>query len=222
MPYRSASVYRRLNSGAPNRVAALCGIYAIINEGERDPVKLARAVLSGGVGIVQYRAKGGLVHAHARAMRQLAGAAGALFIVNDDVEAALRLEADGVHVGPEDAAWKELPSVREQLGDKLLGLSCGSVAEAEFARKRGADYVGVGSCFATLSKPDAGPPIGLDGLRAVVTATSLPVAAIGGITARNITQVAACGAAMAAAISALSGDDAQTAARELVRLWNLP
>lgn len=178
-------------------------------------------MLSGGVRILQYRAKSGLVHARARAMRDLVRAAGALFILNDDVEAALWIDADGVHVGPQDSAWKELSWVRERLGDRLLGLSCGSVAEAQFAQKSGADYIGVGSCFATLSKLDAGVPIGLDGLRAVVAATSLPVAAIGGITVRNITEVASCGVAMAAVISALSGEDAATAARELVRLWNL-
>lgn len=209
-----------MTSPARKRAASLRGIYAIINEGRRDPLTLTRAVLSGGVRIVQYRAKSGFVRRHALAMLELCREVGALFIVNDDVEAALQLDADGVHVGPEDRAWKELAPVRRVLDEKLLGLSCGTVAEAGYAEDCGADYVGVGPCFQTASKPDAGPPIGLHGLRTVLSTTTLPVAAIGGIAAGNLAQVADCGAAMAAVISALCVEDAQAAARELVRLWH--
>lgn len=201
-------------------MAALRGIYAIVNEGQRDPVMLTRAVLSGGVRIVQYRAKTGIVREHALAMRDLCRAAGALFIVNDDVETARELDADGVHAGPEDRAWREASYARAHIGDRLLGLSCGSAAEAIFAQRSGADYVGVGSCFSTVSKSDAGAPIGLGGLRQVLAATSLPVAAVGGITAENIAQVSTCGVAMAAVISALCVDDPSAAARELICLWN--
>jgi thiamine-phosphate diphosphorylase len=183
---------------------------------------LTRAVLAGGVRIVQYRAKTGVVYAHARAMREFCRAAGALFIVNDDAHAALELHADGLHAGPEDRAWKEARLVRRQLGEGLLGFSCGSRSEAEFAQQSGADYLGVGPCFTTASKADAGAPIGPDGLRSIVTSTALPVAAVGGITAANVAQVAACGAAMAAVISALCVDDPQAAARELISLWGAP
>ncbi len=200
---------------------ALCGIYAIVNEGERNPVALTQAVLAGGVRIVQYRAKRGVVNDHALEIRDLCRAASGFFIVNDYVDVALRLDADGLHLGPDDSAWKSLVKVRAQLEGKLLGLSCASEAEARFAEDCGADYLGVGSCFSTVSKPDAGKPIGIAGLRRVVVATSLPVAAIGGINAANIAQVRSAGAAMAAVISALCVEDPAASARELVRLWNL-
>ncbi|MDQ6826877.1 MAG: thiamine phosphate synthase [Candidatus Eremiobacteraeota bacterium] len=198
---------------------ALRGLYAIVNEGERDPVSLTGAVLAGGIRLVQYRAKKGIVREHALAMRSLCRIAGALFLVNDDVEVALELDADGVHVGPDDSAWADLGALRAKLGTKLLGLSCASPAEARGAQSSGADYLGVGSCFATVSKPDAGEPIGIAGLRSVVASTSLPVAAIGGLNAGNLAQVFDAGATMAAVISALYVDDAATAARELVELW---
>lgn len=213
------SVSPQLSSRTHSR-GALRGIYAIINEGQRDPVRLTRAVLSGGVRIVQYRAKAGVVRAHALGIRDLCREAGALFIVNDDAAVAQELGADGVHAGPEDRAWREPRLVRGLIGDKLLGLSCASAEQAVYAQKLGADYLGVGSCFTTLSKPDAGTPIGLNGLREVAGATSLPVAAVGGITAENIAQVASCGVAMAAVVSALCVDDPAAAARALTRLWN--
>jgi thiamine-phosphate pyrophosphorylase len=108
--------------------------------------------------------------------------------------------------------------VRAALPDRLIGLSCGTAAEARAAGD--ADYLGVGSIYATGSKDDAGAPIGIEGLRAVIAATALPVAAVGGITASTVAGVRGCGAAMAAVISAISGArDPLLAARELVQAW---
>ncbi|MDP9018695.1 MAG: thiamine phosphate synthase, partial [Candidatus Eremiobacteraeota bacterium] len=139
----------------------LRGIYAIINEGEPNPVRLAEALMQGGVGIIQYRAKSGVVLGHARALRDLTADYQALYFINDDWQTAITVGADGVHLGPEDASAKELLGIRSQLGSRLLGLSCGTVEEAQQAQALGADYIGVGAVFATTSKADAGAPIGL-------------------------------------------------------------
>ncbi len=104
------------------------------------------------------------------------------------------------------------------MGDRLVGLSCGTPAEARTAGD--ADYLGVGSVYATASKADAGTPIGIAGLLAVARETTLPVAAIGGIDAANLHEVRSAGVAMAAVISAVAAaGDAAAAARTLVELW---
>lgn len=200
--------------------ALLSGIYVIINEGSPDPVALARAALAGGARIVQYRAKSGIVPAHARAMRDLTRKCGALFILNDEWDAVAQYDADGVHVGPEDAAPEELAKIRAALGERILGVSCGTEEEARHAQTCGADYIGVGAVYATSSKADAGAPIGIAGLHRVASATTLPVAAIGGITLDSIAEVRGAGVAMAAVISAVSAAEyPQSATAALVAAW---
>lgn len=203
------------------RAALLRGIYAIVNESTAsDPVALTRAVLESGVRIVQYRAKSGIVSAHAHAMRDLTRASNALFIINDDWRAAQTYEADGVHLGPEDALPEDLAAIRACLPQAVIGISCGTPQEARMADAGGADYIGVGSVYATGSKADAGEPIGIAGLQRVAQATRLPIAAIGGITLERLAQVRASGVAMAAVISAISGDpDPGRAAERLVQAW---
>jgi len=203
-----------------NRAALLCGIYVVVNEGS-DPVGLAGAALAGGALVIQYRAKRGLDRANAAALRSITHRHGALFIVNDDWRAALDYEADGVHLGPADAPPESLAAIRGALPECVIGLSCGTPDEARLAAVVDADYIGVGSVYATTSKEDAGAPIGIEGLRAAAAATRLPVAAIGGITRERIPEIRAAGVAMAAVISAIaqSGDPA-AATRELVRSWN--
>lgn len=199
----------------------LRGIYAIVNEGPGDPIDLAREILLGGVRIVQYRAKSGIVPAHARALRDLTRRAGALFLLNDEWQAVQTYGADGVHLGPEDAQSGDLPEIRRILTGHVLGLSCGTEQEARDAAQAGADYIGVGSVFPTQSKADAGEPIGIDGLLRVAGATRFPVAAIGGIDAFNLGTVARTGVAMAAVISAIADDaDPAFAARRLMRVWD--
>ncbi|HET9095698.1 MAG TPA: thiamine phosphate synthase [Candidatus Baltobacteraceae bacterium] len=204
------------------RAALLRGIYAIVNESTAvDPVALTRAILQSGVRIVQYRAKSGIVLAHARAMRDLTRASNALFIINDDWRAARAYDADGVHLGPEDALPEDLAAIRAVLPQAVIGISCGTPEEARMAcAGDAADYIGVGSVYATGSKADAGDPIGVEGLRRVAQEARLPVAAIGGITLERLAQVRASGVAMAAVISAISGDpDPGRAAAQLVRAW---
>jgi thiamine-phosphate pyrophosphorylase len=201
-------------------VSRLHGIYAIVNDHE-NVVQLTRALLDGGARIVQYRAKGGIVPERARAMRELTRRADALFLLNDDWRAVAAYDADGVHVGPEDAAPHEMAAIRATLAQRVLGVSCGAEEEARAAEACGADYIGVGCVFPTASKADAGDPIGIPGLVRVASATRLPVAAIGGITSENLRDVRAAGVAMAAVISAISrAADPQAATAELVRMWN--
>ena len=204
------------------RAELLRGIYLIVNDGAQDPLPVAIAALRAGLRIVQYRAKKGIDARRLRALRAATADAGALLIVNDDWKATLAYDCDGVHLGPGDDGFDDVVAVRRALGDRLIGLSCGTVIEAQMAVAAGADYAGVGSVFATASKADAGDPIGLDGLRRIVAAVSpLPVAAIGGIGAAQIAGVRACGASMAAVISAVSQSaDPFAAAAALVRAWN--
>jgi thiamine-phosphate pyrophosphorylase len=125
--------------------------------------------------------------------------AGAVFVVNDDVEAALRLGADGVHLGRDDAGGE-----RALDAGLLLGLSAGSVEEARAAEAAGASYVGAGPVWATPSKPDAGEPLGLEGLAAVCAAVAAPVVAIGGVDASNAADCIRAGAAGVAVIRAVA------------------
>ena len=202
------------------RVNRLHGIYAILNEDE-NVLALARAALDAGITIVQYRAKTGIVAEHLHALRAMSAAAGALLIVNDDWRAAAQFDCDGVHLGPDDDGFVDVEPVRAALGSRLIGLSCGTVEEVLDANRLGADYIGVGSVYATGSKADAGEPIGIEGLRRVAAVAQMPVAAIGGITARNLRPVRQTGVAMAAVISAISAaPDPASAVRDLVLQWD--
>jgi thiamine-phosphate pyrophosphorylase len=149
-----------------------------------------------------------------RALRQITSAAGVPLIVNDRVDVALAVEAEGVHVGQD-----EMPAhlARQLVGkDAILGVSAETVAQARQAEDDGADYLGVGDVFGTPSKPDAGVPIGLTGLARVAEAVSIPVVGIGGITLQNAAAVIEAGAQGVSVISAVVGAaDPETAARQL-------
>ncbi|HZZ00061.1 MAG TPA: thiamine phosphate synthase [Candidatus Baltobacteraceae bacterium] len=204
------------------RVALLSGIYAIVNESPRC-VEIARAALSADIGILQYRAKSGIASETLRTLRAMTRKSGALLIVNDDLEAVRAFECDGVHLGPDDSGFYDVAGVRAAIPDRVIGLSCGTVEEASPQRTEGADYLGVGSVYATPSKDDAGAPIGIEGLTKIATVTALPVAAIGGITVENVVNVRRSGVAMAAVISAISAAaDPGEAAGTLVQRWIEP
>jgi thiamine-phosphate pyrophosphorylase len=166
-----------------------------------EELETARAAVAGGATVVQLRLKEAStdeVVERGRPFRELP----VTFVVNDDVEAALRLGADGVHLGRSDDGAE-----RALAGGLVLGLSASSVGEARDAERRGASYVGAGPVWATPSKSDADPPIGLDGLRELCAAVSIPVVAIGGIDATNAGACIAAGAAGVAVIRA-AGDAA--------------
>jgi thiamine-phosphate pyrophosphorylase len=161
----------------------------------------ARSAVEGGATVVQLRLKDAptdeVVHA-GRPIRHLCADAGVTFVVNDDVDAAVALAADGVHLGRDDQGAER--AISEGL---LLGLSASSGPEATAAEGTGAAYVGVGPIWETPSKPDADPPIGLEGLTAVAGAVSVPVIAIGGVDASNAAECIRAGARGVAVIRAV-------------------
>jgi thiamine-phosphate pyrophosphorylase len=163
-----------------------------------EDLDTARVAVEGGATVVQWRLKDVPtleVVERGRATRSLCARHGVQFVVNDDVEAALMLGADGVHLGRGDEGGE-----RAKEHELLLGVSASSVDEATAATL--ADYVGAGPVWATPSKTDADPPIGLDGLRAICEAVSVPVVAIGGIDASNAADCIRAGAAGVAVIRA--------------------
>jgi thiamine-phosphate pyrophosphorylase len=162
----------------------------------------AERAVAGGATVVQLRLKDAAtveVAAVGELMLAACRAAGVAFVVNDDVEAALRLGADGVHLGQGDAGAE-----RALEAGLLLGLSAGSVEEARAAEAAGASYVGAGPVWATPSKPDAGEPLGLAGLAELCAAVAAPVVAIGGVDASNAAECIRAGAAGVAVIRAVS------------------
>ena len=162
-------------------------------------LETARLAVDDGATVVQWRLKGVPrvdVVERGRATRSLCARRGVTFVVNDDVEAALMLGADGVHLGRADEG-----ASRAQDHGLLLGLSASSLEEARAAAGQ-ADYVGAGPVWATPSKPDADPAIGLDGLREICRAITIPVVAIGGIDARNAAACIEAGATGVAVIRA--------------------
>ncbi len=160
----------------------------------------ARAAAEGGATVIQLRLKGvptlALVE-RGRPVAEVAREKGITFVVNDDVEAALALNADGVHLGRGDQG-KELA----QAAGLLLGISATSVYEAIAAVEQGAAYVGAGPVWPTPTKTDAGSPIGIDGLAAICEAVSVPVVAIGGIDASNAGDCIRAGATGVAVVRA--------------------
>jgi thiamine-phosphate pyrophosphorylase len=157
-----------------------------------DDLRAAQRAVAAGATVVQLRVKAAteVVVERGRGFSAL----GVVFVVNDDVEAALRLRADGVHLGQGDAGVE-----RVRAEGLLLGRS---VATVEQAIAADADYLGAGPVWATPSKLDADPPIGLDGLRRICAAASVPVVAIGGIDAANAAACIDAGAAGVAVIRA--------------------
>jgi thiamine-phosphate pyrophosphorylase len=172
--------------------------------GARGVEEVVRLAVAGGVSLVQLRdpdAKTGPLVEQARALLALLRPAGIPLIINDRVDVALAVEADGVHVGQRDMA---VADVRALVGtQRIVGLSISSLAELEGSAGALAavDYVGVGPVFATQTKPDAAPPMGADGLAAVVARSPLPVVAIGGLTRANAAQVIRAGARGVAVVS---------------------
>lgn len=213
-----------------HRRARLHGLYVITDERAAGNItpdnheRIARAAIAGGATVLQLRGKQTptiQLYEIARRLRALTATAGVLFIINDDPHLALAVDADGVHLGSEDG---EVQQARQILGeDRLVGVSCGDAVEARAALESGADYIGAGAIFATATKSDAGEPIGLEGLRTIVQATPLPVAAIGGVELQTIASLRQCGAAMACVISAIThhGEEAAMtqAARALVEAF---
>ena len=194
-------------------------LYAVTDRHWLDGRTLKEVVLEsleGGVTMLQLREKH-LDEAHfleeAKELQMLCRSWHVPFLINDNVEIALAMEADGVHVGQSDMAAGD---VRKKLGDdKIIGVSAQTVEQALLAEKAGADYLGVGAVFPTSSKDDANE-VTYETLKAICSAVSIPVVAIGGITQENVHRLAGSGICGAAVISAIyAKPDIKKAAAEL-------
>ena len=182
----------------------------------RTLTDVVRESLEGGVTMLQLREKTLEEPAflqEAKELQALCRAYHVPFIVNDNVDIALAMNADGVHVGQSDM---EALDVRAKLGpDKIIGVSAQTVEQALLAEKHGADYLGVGAVFPTGSKADA-DDVSYDTLKAICQAVSIPVVAIGGISRDNVARLAGSGSCGVAVISAIYGAaDIRAASQEL-------
>ena len=200
------------------------GLYAITDSALHSGADLERAVeraIAGGARAIQYRDKSmdaGRRQSEAAALVQICRRHGVPLIVNDDVELALQVDAEGVHVGRDDS---DLEAVRARLGaDFVIGVSCyDQVALAEKAERKGADYVAFGSMFPSATKPDA-TSAGITVLEQARARIRLPIVAIGGITPRNAGSLLEAGVDMLAVVSGVFGHgDPADAAREYARLF---
>lgn len=182
----------------------------------RSLYEVVKESLDGGVTFLQLREKQ-LDEDHfleeAKKLQGLCSEYNVPFIINDNVEIALAINADGVHIGQSDMEMKE---AREKLGpDKIIGVSAHTKEEALLAQAQGADYLGVGAVFPTSSKDDA-ESVSYETLKEICEVVSIPVVAIGGITKDNLHQLSGSGISGVSVISAIYAQpDIKEAAREL-------
>lgn len=184
------------------------GVYFIMgSQNSKAPLETLEKALQAGITCFQLREKGegrlkGAAYENfAMACQKLCKAYHVPFIVNDDVELALKIEADGIHVGQDDTAITEFRSLAK---DKIVGVSVHNEQELAFAIQQGADYVGIGPIYSTKSKSDAKPPAGLDFLiRARRQYSDFPIVGIGGIDESNARHVRLSGADGVAVISVI-------------------
>ncbi|MDD3311514.1 thiamine phosphate synthase [Pseudodesulfovibrio sp.] len=174
----------------------------------RSNVEVVRAMLDAGVKLVQYREKEkktGAKYEECLAIRRMTREAGAAFIVNDDIDLALMVGADGVHIGQEDFP---VHAVRRLVGGNMaIGLSTHSPAQARAAVESGADYIGVGPIFRTFTKDDVVDPVGYEYLEFVVANLDIPFVAIGGVKEHNVAEVVRRGARCVALVTEIVGAD---------------
>jgi thiamine-phosphate pyrophosphorylase len=205
-----------------DKIKRLNGLYVIIDTAmlkRRSHVEVASQVIRGGAKVIQLRDKENSkkrLLSIAEEIKNLCHEQGVLFIVNDYLDIALAVDADGLHLGqddlPVDIARRWLPI------DKILGCSVRTVEKASIARQEGADYIGVGAMYPTATREGA-EVVGPDRLREIKKAIALPLVAIGGINKDNIKEVIKAGADAIAVISAVLGaEDVEGATRRLVNI----
>ena len=194
-------------------------LYAVTDRawlGEKTLVQQAEEALKGGITCLQLREKdldAASFLQEARALKKLCDRYGVPLIVNDDVEIAIKSEADGVHIGQTD---QPASLVRALIGpEMILGVSAQTVEQALQAEADGADYLGVGAVFYTGTKPDA-EAVSFETLQAICEAVSIPVVAIGGISRDTLPRLAGSGIDGVAVVSAIfAAEDIQAAAEAL-------
>lgn len=197
-------------------------LYAVTDRrwlGKETLAKQVEKALKGGVTFVQLREKEmdrDDFLKEAVEIKALCEKYGVPLVINDDVDIALRANADGVHVGQKDMSPDQ---VRKILGkDKIVGVSARTVQQAMDAEKKGADYIGAGAVFSTGSKNDA-VEINYDTLKDICSSVDIPVIAIGGVTADNVRKLSGSGICGIAAISAVFGQkDIEKASSELKKI----
>jgi thiamine-phosphate pyrophosphorylase len=203
----------------------ISGLYVILDRqflAGRDELGMAGQVIEGGARVIQLRDKQSkkrellLV---AQKLRELCSQAGVLFIINDYLDLAMAVDADGLHIGQEDLP---LPVVRKELPiDKIVGCSVTTTIQATKAQNEGADYIAVGSIFPTKTKKEA-TVVGVDILKELKRIVSTPLVAIGGINQNNVGEVVSAGADAVAVISAVLGEkDVRRAVQKLVEKMDL-
>lgn len=185
----------------------------------RSHEEVVREAIAGGAEIVQLRDKSASTRKLVQigeVLRRITYEARVIFIVNDRVDVALAVEADGVHLGAEDMP---IGHARRLMGERIVGASVDNEEEAIRAVEEGADYVAIGPIFPTSTKPDAGSVVGVDMIRRVKGVVDVPVVAIGGINSDNVRQVVEAGADGVAVISAVvSAPDIRQATGTLVEM----
>ncbi|WP_308634946.1 thiamine phosphate synthase [Paenibacillus silvisoli] len=183
-------------------------LYAITGEQfhpGRSMIEVMEEAILGGVDIVQLRDKTSgkeELLQKAQALRELTRKHGVTFIVNDHIDIALAVDADGIHLGQEDVPLHE---ARKLVGDKIIGISTHKLEEALQAERDGADYIGVGPVFPTKTKVDVVDPVTVSYVREVADRIRIPFVAIGGIKLSNVDQVIAAGATRICAVSEIVG-----------------
>ena len=199
--------------------ARIAGLHLVTDSalcGERGVLAVVEAAVRGGARVVQLREKTLATRAfveRARALKALLQPLGVPLIVNDRLDVALACGADGVHVGQDDLSPRDM---RRWLPQGLIGLSIERIEQLDAAERLPVDYYGASPVFATTTKADAAPALGLEGLRALRARTTRPLVAIGGIGAHNAGAVMAAGADAVAVVSALcAAPDPEDAARRL-------
>lgn len=200
----------------------MLGLYLVTDRrwlGDRDFVEVLKESIDGGVRMIQLREKDLTDKEFLNLgfkVKELCRKENIPFIINDNVEVAKKLDADGLHIGQDDMAYEK---AREVLGkDKIIGVSCGNIEEAILAEKNGADYIGVGAVFRTGSKDDA-EYTGLEGLEQISKNVEIPIVAIGGINKDNILDMKDIKISGVSLISAiLKGGNIKSNAEELYKL----
>jgi thiamine-phosphate pyrophosphorylase len=195
----------------PAQMRSLLKVYFIAGSTNclKNPEEVLREAIKGGITLFQYREKGescleGKEKLElGKKLQWICRENGIPFIVNDDIELALELDADGVHIGQED---EDAAQVRKAIGDKILGVSVHNLKEAEKAKRAGADYFGVGPIFPTLTKKDTRAVQGT-ALIEELKDFEIPIVGIGGINADNAVVVREAGADGVSVITAISHAD---------------
>lgn len=194
-------------------------ILCCITADSQCPVTQAEKALKGGAAMIQLRhksASGSELYNWALDLKELCHAYNAVCIINDRLDIALAADVDGVHLGQEDLPANAARKLLDK--NKILGVSVSSVTEAEKAVQSGADYVGLGHIYPTVSKQKSGEPVGPGRITEIAKNLAVPVIAIGGITDKNVCEVIRAGASGVAVISTVAdAPDPEKAASSLIQ-----